>query len=618
MSVKFSGSAPHQARERAGDICGYYAPRMRRQPKSRPAPARSAPRPAPFLVLWACCVWLGAAPPAAAAAAGRADPWWRHAVIYEIYPRSFQDSNGDGVGDLNGIAQRLDYLEALGVDAIWIGPFFPSPQVDFGYDISDYEAVDPQFGTLADFERLVAAAGGHHIRVILDMVLNHTSDQHPWFRDAARARDSQHHTFYLWSAGKPGSEGRRLPPNNWVSLFGGSAWQFVPTVDEFYYHRFYRQQPDLNWRNPQVERAMFGAMRFWLDRGVAGFRLDAITELFEDALLRDAPALGGTNAQGDPNLSDVYTKNLPEVHAVMRRLRAMTDTYPGQRVLIGETYVPRTADLDAWYGGARRDELQLPMDTLVGLGNRLDATLFRARLLEAEQQLHGSPPLIVFDNHDNQRSWDRFGDGTHDPAIARIIATLLLTSHATALMYQGQEIGQITATPTRKEDVRDPLGITGWPKDKGRDGERTPMQWDGDAQAGFSSNPRTWLPVTGNYRRVNVRAELADADSLLNWYRRLISLRRNNAALRDGRTVMLAPHNPAVLAYARLTDADGAVVVALNMSAQPQTLALGLRQAGVSGRELSTLLADPALPAGAAGAGRITLAPYAAWVAALR
>jgi len=592
---------------------------MRRQPKLSPAQARSGRRPAPFLVPLGCCLWLGAALPAPAGAASGADPWWRHAVIYEIYPRSFQDSNGDGVGDLNGIAQRLDYLESLGVDAIWIGPFFPSPQVDFGYDISDYEAVDPQFGTLADFEHLVAAAGGHHIRVILDMVLNHTSDQHPWFRDAARARDSAHHGFYVWSAGQPGSDGRRLPPNNWVSLFGGSAWQFVPAVDEFYYHRFYRQQPDLNWRNPEVERAMFGAMRFWLDRGVAGFRLDAITELFEDAQLRDAPALGGTNAQGDPNLSDVYTKNLPEVHDVMRRLRAMADTYPGQRVLIGETYVPLTADLDAWYGGARHDELQLPMDTLVGLGNRLDATTFRARLSEAEQQLHGSAPLIVFDNHDNVRSWDRFGDGRHDAAIARIVATLLLTSHATALMYQGQEIGQVTATPTRIEDVRDPLGITGWPKDKGRDGERTPMQWDtSNPQAGFSTNPRTWLPVTPNYRSVNVRGELAAADSLLNWYRRLISLRRSNAALRDGRTVMLAPDNAAVLAYARVTSGGGAVVVALNMSAQPQTLSLGLQQAALTGKELSTLLANPAPPAGAAAAGDITLAPYAAWVAALR
>src|SRR5262249_3151719 len=219
------------------------------------------------------------------------------------------------------------YLESLGVDAIWIAPFYPSPQVDFGYDISDYESIDPQYGTLADFDRLLAEARRHHIRLILDMVLNHTSDQHPWFVDAQRSRSSAPHDFYGWNDGKTDSAGKHIPPNNWVSLFGGSAWQYVPAVKQFYYHMFYRQQPDLNWCNPQVEQAMFAAMRFWLDRGVAGFRLDAITELFEDAQLRDAPALGGTNALGDPNLSDIYTKNLPEVHGVMRRLRAMTDTY---------------------------------------------------------------------------------------------------------------------------------------------------------------------------------------------------------------------------------------------------------------------------------------------------
>ena len=571
-----------------------------------------------FLWVTLACVTARAQAPAPAAAAPAA-PWWRNAVIYEIYPRSFQDSNGDGIGDLNGITQRLGYLESLGVDAIWIGPFYPSPQVDFGYDISDYNAVDPQFGSLADFERLVADADRHHLRVILDMVLNHTSDQHPWFLDAARARDSRHHDFFVWSDGKPGTDGRRLPPNNWVSLFGGSAWQFTAAVDQFYYHRFYRQQPDLNWRNPKVEQAMFAAMRFWLDRGVAGFRLDAITELFEDEKLRDAPALGGTNAQGDPNLSDVYTKNLPEVHGVMRRMRAMTDGYADARVLIGETYVPQTADLYPWYGGARHDELQLPMDTLVGLGNQLDARLFRARLTEAQNQLHSAPPLIVFDNHDNPRSWDRFGDGVHNAAIARIVATLLLTSRAAALMYQGQEIGQTTATPTRIEDVRDPLGITGWPKDKGRDGERTPMQWDSsNAQAGFSTSPRTWLPVTPNYRTINVQRETADPDSLLNWYRRLIALRRTSTALRSGRTVMLDADNANVLAYARVAADGTAVVVALNMSAQPQTLALGLKEAGVRGARLHTLLASPAPVPDATPTRPLALAPFAAWVAALR
>ena len=279
------------------------------------------------LLLAASCLPFGASVAAA--------PWWRNAVIYEIYPRSFQDSDGNGIGDLNGITRRLDYLESLGVDAIWIAPFYPSPQVDFGYDISDYQAIDPQYGTLADFDQLLAAAARRHIRVILDMVLNHTSDQHPWFVEAASSRQASRHDFYVWSDGRSHAAGERLPPNNWVSLFGGSAWQYVPAVSQFYYHKFYRQQPDLNWRNPRVEQAMFAAMRFWLDRGVAGFRLDVITALLEDPQLRDEPVLGGTNAQGDPNLNEIYTNDLPGNHDIIRRMRAMIESYPGERLLIG-------------------------------------------------------------------------------------------------------------------------------------------------------------------------------------------------------------------------------------------------------------------------------------------
>src|SRR5207248_7217812 len=260
--------------------------------------------------------------------AANPDPWWQHAVIYEIYPRSFQDSNGDGIGDLNGITQRLDYLQALGVDAIWISPMYPSPQVDFGYDISDYENVDPQYGTLKDFDRLMEEANKRNIRVILDMVLNHTSDKHKWFIESASSRTNPKRNWYVWNDGKPGPNGKPVPPNNWESVFGGSAWQYIPQTNSFYYHRFYKQQPDLNWRNPAVEKAMFGSMQFWLNRGVAGYRLDAIPTLFEDTQLRDEPVLGGTNAQGDPNLQEIYTTNLPAVHDVMRRMRAMVGKYP--------------------------------------------------------------------------------------------------------------------------------------------------------------------------------------------------------------------------------------------------------------------------------------------------
>jgi alpha-glucosidase len=560
-----------------------------------------------------------------------ANLWWKRAVLYEIYPRSFQDSNGDGVGDLNGIAQRLDYLQQLGIDAIWIAPMYPSPQVDFGYDISNYEAVDPQYGTLADMDHLIAQARQHNIRVILDMVLNHTSDKNQWFIDAASSRSNPKHDWYVWNDGKPADapgvtayqkrfeHDGRVPPNNWVSLFGGSAWEWVPAVHQFYYHKFYKQQPDLNWRNPKVEQAMFGAMRFWLDRGVAGFRLDAIPTLFEDAELRDERELGGVNAQGDPNLADDRTSNLPEVHDVIRRMRAMLDSYPGDRVLIGETYLPNTAELEKWYGGARLDELQLPMDLLLGFhGNhdKLDAVSFRAHIEEAETELHGAQPLFVFDNHDNVRSIDRYGDGVHNQEIEKVLASVLLTTRATALLYEGEEIGQITATPTRREDVKDPIGITGWPKEKGRDGERTPMQWTPGPQAGFSTDPHTWLPIPADHKTINVRSEQQDRNSLLQWYEQLIALRRSNPALHDGALTMLDASDPNVLSYLRTTGpGQPAVVVALNFTSEPRTISLDLSGTGVTAKRVKTLLTDAPALMGRTSLENITLPPFASWIA---
>jgi alpha-glucosidase len=579
-----------------------------------------APCAIPLLALLAVLSPPGGASSAiaqvAAAPAKRSAPWWQDAVIYEIYPRSFQDSNGDGVGDLNGITERLDYLRELGVDAIWITPMYPSPQVDFGYDISDYENVDPQYGNLADFDRLVAAAAKRHIRVVLDMVLNHTSDKHPWFIESASSRTNPKQDWYVWSTGKTGADGEHLPPNNWQSLFGHSAWTYEPTRGEFYYHKFYAQQPDLNWRNPEVERAMFGAMRFWLNRGVAGFRLDAIPTLFEDPQLRDERVLPGTNAFGDPNLADERTSNLPEVHAVIRRLRAMLDGYAGDRVLIGETYLPTIQDLDVWYGGARHDELQLPMDMRIGFANRLDAQEFRKNIADVETQVHGSDPLLVFDNHDKPRSWDRFGNGSNDARIARQIATLLLTTRGSALLYYGQELGMRTTTPQRREDVLDPIGITGWPKEKGRDGERTPMQWDAsNAQAGFSTNSHPWLPVPPNYTSVNVQSELADPDSLLNWYRRLITLRRQFPSVHSGPMVLLAPDDAHVIAYARTARVGRALLVALNMSASPQTITLDLRAAGLHATRVKTLLASDANLRSTRSLTSLALPPFASWVA---
>ncbi len=577
-------------------------------------------------------------PPSPAALSAAAQPthdatWWKHAVVYEIYPRSFQDSNGDGVGDLNGITQRLDYLQGLGVDAIWIAPMFPSPQVDFGYDVSDFLTVDPQYGTLADMDRLIAEAKKRNIRICLDWVVNHSSDKHKWFEESASSRTNPKADWYVWNDGKKVTDPTvtayekkfehdgMVPPNNWVSGFGGSAWQWVPARKQFYYHKFYVQQPDLNYRNPAVEKAMFDGMRFWLDRGVAGFRLDAVPTLFEDTQLRDEPETGGLNAQGDPNLKTIYSDNLPEVHDVLVRMRTMVEKYPGNRVLIGETYLPSTAELDKWYGGAKHDELQLPMDMLVGFPSRtsgkgLSATGLRQYLTEAETELHGSQPLIVFDNHDNVRSHDRYGDGTHDAQIDKMIAAVLFTSKATALMYYGEELGMPTTTPTKVGDVKDPIGITGWPKEKGRDGERTPMQWDGTAQAGFSSDAATWLPVPGNYVTLNVAAETTDQGSLLNWHKKLIAMRRTMPALHDGGVVMLDTANPNVLSYLRTAPAGGkAVVVSLNMSAEPQTVQLSLAGTGAHGSAVKPLLVEGEGLAGVTSLNTLALPPYGSFIA---
>jgi alpha-glucosidase len=551
----------------------------------------------------------------AAAPSASADPWWKHAVIYEAYPRSFQDSSGDGVGDLKGITERLDYLQSLGVTAIWLSPIYPSPQVDFGYDISDYENVDPQYGTLADFDQLVAEAKKRDIRIIMDMVMNHTSDKHPWFIESKSSRNNPKRDWYVWRDGK----GAGVPPNNWQSAFGHSAWKYDPTTKQWYYHKFYAEQPDLNWRNPKVEKAMFDSVRFWLDRGVAGFRLDAIPTLFEDPQLRDEKEMGGTNAYGDPILSDAYTDNLPEVHDVMRRLRKLVASYPGDRVLIGETYLPNIQELDKWYGGASHNELNLPMDMQIGFLDKLDASLFRQRIEDVETKVHGNQPLIVFDNHDNPRSWDRYGDGVHDAAIARVIATILFTTRATAMMYYGQEIGMVTTPPKRKEDVKDPVGLVGWPKDKGRDGERTPMQWDTSKNAGFSTADETWLPVAPNYKTVNVQVEEPVPDSLLNWYKKLIEMRATDPALRDGSLSMLDRTNPNVLSYLRKGPAGSrSVVVALNFTAQPQTVSLDLAGTGVAGNTVKTLITDDPSLEPVTSLKSIVLPPFASWVGSVQ
>jgi alpha-glucosidase len=517
------------------------------------------------------------------------DSWWKHAVIYEIYPRSFQDSNGDGIGDLNGITNRLDYLKTLGVDAIWLTPIYPSPQVDFGYDISNYEAIDPQYGTMTDFDRLVAEAKKRNIRVIMDMVMNHTSDKHPWFVDSSSSKTNPKRDWYIWRDGKaPGQ-----PPNNWESTFGHSAWQFDPKTNQYYYHYFYIQQPDLNWRNPAVEKAMFGAVRFWLDKGVAGFRLDAVPTLFEDPTLKDEAVLPGTNKFGDPKESTALQDNLPEVHGVMRDLRKVVNSYPGDRVLIGETYLPNVQELMKWYGGDQHDELQLPMDFRVGMANKLDVDTFRRRIHEAESEIGDNQPLFVFDNHDNPRMDVRYGDGKHNLDIERMLATILFASRTTAMMYYGDEIAMVTTEPKRVEDVQDPIGKTGWPREKGRDGERTPMQWDGSPQAGFTTSNHPWLPVASDYKTVNVAEEAREPDSMLNWYKQLIELRRQNPALHSGKQVLLNENDNNVLSWMRQEPGQPAVVVACNFTASPQKISFDLSKQGIHSKQAKTLLKTP-------------------------
>jgi alpha-glucosidase len=537
-------------------------------------------------VLLAASFATGAAPRTARAQTGEG-LWWKHAVIYEIYPRSFQDSNGDGIGDINGIASRLDYLKSLGIQAIWITPMYPSPQVDFGYDISDYEAIDPQYGTMADFDRLMAEAKKRGIRVIMDLVLNHTSDQNPWFLESRSSRANPKRDWYIWRDGK----GPGQPPNNWQSWFGHSAWKYDPKTGQYYYHYFYVQQPDLNWRNPEVRKAMYGVMRFWLDKGVAGFRVDAVSRLFEDPNLHDDPYRPGYNVYGDRNIEHKYTDNLPEVHQVLQEMRRLVDGYPGHPVLITEADEPNIAELDKMYG-KNGDEVQLPMDFQIADVNQLSAPKFRELFNEVEHNAAHGWPEYFFSNHDQPRQWDRYGDGVHNDQIAKVMAALELLPRGTPQMYYGEEIGMRTTDPRRIEDVRDPIGRLGWPKEKGRDGERTPMQWTSAPNAGFTRpGVRPWLPIPPSAKTCNVATESGEPDSLYEFYRKLLDLRRTEPALVNGGYESVDNENPDVLSFLRKAPGgQDAVLVALNMSANAHEVAYQLSADGVKGETGAVLL----------------------------
>lgn len=533
--------------------------------------------------------------------------WWKHAVFYELYPRSFADSNNDGVGDLRGIASKLDYLKQLGVDAIWITPCFPSPQVDFGYDVSDYENIDPMYGTLKDFDYLESEAHKRGIRILLDFVMNHTSDQHKWFLASRSSRTSPYRDWYIWRDGKGPNE----PPNNWVALFGGPAWQWDAKTGQYYYHFFYPQQPDLNWRNPAVEKAMFDVTRWWYKRGVAGFRLDAVDTLFEDPKLHDNPVMEGKNQFGDPNEKNEYNQKLPEVHVVLKALRKVADE--SNAVLIGETYTDDLEQLKQYYGPGN-DELQMPMDMMFGLVNKLSAPEFRRQIALVASS--GGWPVYVISNHDIHRSYERYGDGVHNDAIAKLMAGLYLTLRGSPIMYYGEEIGMENNDPKRKEDVKDPIGKLGWPRDKGRDGERTPMQWNDSENAGFSTS-KPWLPVPPSYTTHNVETELHDPDSILEFYRHILTLRHTNQAFIDGNYVALNTDDPNVLSYLRQSKTQ-TVLVVLNMSGTDESVSFSLNKKGLTGTSAATLLTTMDGTPKQVPLDHVQLKPFAVYIGEVR
>ena len=519
--------------------------------------------------------------------------WWQTAVIYQVYPRSFQDTDGDGVGDLNGITERLPYLAELGVDAVWLSPVFVSPMDDFGYDISDHCAIDPLFGTLDDFDALVARAHKLGLKVILDFVPNHTSDRHPWFAQSRAARDSAKRDWYIWR--DPAPDGG--PPNNWLSEFGGSAWEYDAASGQYYYHAFLREQPDLNWRNRQVRAAMHDVMRFWLGRGVDGFRVDVIWHLIKDAEFRDNPP-NPEFRDGQPDyrrLRHIYSCDRPEVHEVVEGLRRVIDEFP-ERVLIGEIYLP--LERVVTYYGRDLAGAHLPFNF------SLLETPWRARAIAALIDRYegllpiGAWPNWVLGNHDRPRLESRIG-----AAQARVAAMLLLTLRGTPTLYYGDEIGmRQVAIPADR--VRDPWELNVPGLGLGRDGCRTPMPWDGGPFAGFSA-VEPWLPLADDFATVNVAVESADPGSLLSLYRRLIAIRRGSAALTHGDYRPLADTGPKdVLAYERTAGGER-LLVALNFGGDSANLTL---PADISGAKL--LISSSGGPDGKFVAGKLTLRPH--------
>ena len=488
--------------------------------------------------------------------------WWQSGIVYQIYPRSFKDSSGDGVGDLAGIIEKLDYFSWLGINAIWLSPIYPSPMADFGYDIANYTDIDPVFGDLAAFDRLVAEAHARQLKVLVDFVPNHTSDEHEWFQQSRSALTSPKRDWYIWR--DPAPDGG--PPNNWLSNFGGSAWQWDEATGQYYLHLFHVKQPDLNWRNPAVRQAMYDVMHFWFKRGVDGFRIDVLHLPIKDAEFRDNP-LNPSWKPGDPwshQQVKLYTEDQPEIHEIVREMRQVSEEYP-QRVLIGEIYLPY--DKLVLYYGDNLNGAHLPFNFQLILLKDWTAPKIKNLVESYEAALpEGAWPNWVLGNHDNHRIASRIGRDK-----ARLAQMLLLTLRGTPTCYYGDEVGM--------QDVEVPPELAHDPEGKGspghgRDPERTPMQWDSGPNAGFCPpEVAPWLPVAGDYRQYNVETQRAEPTSLLALVRKLIELRQSRAALSLGAYRSFDEVPQSCFVYLRELDGQR-YLVALNFSGQEQTLTL--------------------------------------------
>jgi len=536
-------------------------------------------------------------------------PWWQGAVIYQIYPRSLLDSNADGVGDLPGITHKLNYIASLGVDAIWISPFFRSPMNDFGYDISDYRAVDPLFGSLADFDQLLETAHEKDIKVLIDQVLSHTSDQHPWFQESRQDRDNPKADWYVWADPKPDG----TPPNNWLAVFGGQAWKWEPRRGQYYLHNFLTSQPDLNFHNPQVRAQMLDEVAFWLDRGVDGMRLDVVNFYFHDARLRDNPPKPPQERRREGAIADnpyafqhhCYDPSQPENLDFLRELRRLVDRYPG-RVTLGEVGGEDSLDTMAQYiSGDSRLHMAYSFDLLTdGFSTRQVQSTVEA----LEGQLAEGWPCWSTGNHDVPRVMSRWGGDQKPDALAKLFNALLLSLRGCVCNYQGEELG-LTEAAISREELQDPFGIAFWPRFKGRDGCRTPIPWQAEApNAGFTQAGTPWLPIPEEHRSRAVDRQEARPDSVLNAYRRFLHWRQAQPALRRGGIEFLSAPEGQLL-FVR-EHPDQRLLVALNFTGQTVQLELPSLNPGQP-------LEEPGLPVGRLKDQHLELPAYGAYYAPL-